>query len=781
MYGNIWSQGLSAAEVGMDGSTFGELLRAARQRALHTLESLAEASGVSVRAISDMERGRSLPRQATLGELMDALELGEDQRRLLLQAAARRSHQVPQQLPPDLAAFRGREEVLKAVLASTDQVAADGGHVVVSAIGGMAGVGKTALAVHWAHQVADRFPHGQLYVNLRGFEHPGTPVDPGEALGGFLRALGVPSSDIPPGTDERSALFRERTASARLIVVLDNARNAEQIRPLLPASRGCLTIITSRNQLSGLAAAEGASLVSLDVWTEAEALAALAARIGAERCRREPEGAAELVALCGYLPLAVAVVGVQLGAEPLMPLRLAVRELREARPRLDALATEDQRVDVRVVFSRSYQALTPGTARFFRYLSVHPGPAVSAHAAASLAGVDLAQARRHLRELTSASLLSRDAHGRYVLHDLVRAYGTELVEQEDDDGLAAEARLLDYLRHNACTVNRLIGQDPYQLPDDPVPGVVHVAIDSREEGLAWYRQEEATATAALRSLESPELVRHRIDVTLEWVSWTMVAGRWSEEITATRRALDGSLALDDPVAIVRSCHNLARALVETGRPDDADEPLDLMLGQLHRLTPQQQARAERNMGWFRSRQGRHEDALRHTRRALVIARSLGHREEIGRVLTHESWCLALLGRHDEAMARSEETLPVLRELGDQRNEAAVWDTIGYVRQRMGDLHAAVAGYRKALDIFVELHDDYMQAEVLDNLASAELELGATEDARASWARAADLFGALRVARAAEMRAKAEALPQPQARPQLQPESEPEPEPEPPER
>ncbi|MFD6532129.1 helix-turn-helix domain-containing protein [Streptomyces sp. NPDC060184] len=747
----------------MDKRELGRLLREARQRSLHTLEQLAELSGVSVRAISDMERGKSLPRQATLGELMDALDLGEDERRRLVQASARNTWQVPQQLPPDLAAFRGREEVLRAVHGYTDQVAEHGGHVVISAIGGMAGVGKTALAVHWAHQVADRFPHGQLYVNLRGFEHADKPLDPGEALGGFLRALGVPSGDIPLGTDERGVQFRERTKSRRLIVVLDNASSAEQVRPLLPASTGCLTIVTSRNQLPGLSAAEGASLVSLDVWTEAEALAALAARIGEERCRAEPEGAAQLVALCGYLPLAVAVVGVQLSAEPRMPLRLAVRELREARPRLDGLAVADHRVDVRIVFSRSYQALTPGTARFFRYLAVHPGPAVTAQAAASLADVELGQARRHLRELTSASLLSRDSDGRYVLHDLIRAYGAELVDQEKDDRLGAETRLLDYLRHNAYTVNAFIGQDPYQLPNVPLPGVVHVEMDNREEGLDWYRLEEATAAAALRTLDNPLLRRHRIDVTLEWVVYnTLVAGRWPEEITTARMALDASLALDDPVAVVRICYNLARALVETGHSEEADEPLDLLLRHLHRLSPEQQARAERNLGWLRVRQERHGEALRHTRRALVLARSLDHREEIGRVLTHESWCLALLGRHQEALAKSEETLEVLREVGDRRNEAAVWDTIGYVQQRMGDLDAAVAGYRTALHIFEELSDDYMRAEVLDNLASAQLELGETEDARTSWTGAADLFGVLRVARAAEMRAKAEALPPPEA-------------------
>ncbi|WP_141726400.1 helix-turn-helix domain-containing protein, partial [Actinacidiphila rubida] len=265
----------------MERSTLGPLLREARQRSLLTLEGLAEASGVSVRAISDMERGKRMPRQSTLNELLDALELGEDERRRVVQASARRTVRAPQQLPPDLAVFRGRERALASARAFSSLVA---GQVVVCVIGGMAGVGKTALAVHWAHQVADRFPDGQLYVNLRGFEDSGEPLDPGEALGGFLTALGVPSSDIPRHTDQRGALFREHTAFRRLVVVLDNARDAEQVRPLLPASVGCLTLVTSRNQLSGLAATEGASLIGLDTWTPAEALAGLAARVGEQRC-----------------------------------------------------------------------------------------------------------------------------------------------------------------------------------------------------------------------------------------------------------------------------------------------------------------------------------------------------------------------------------------------------------------------------------------------------------------------------------------------------------------
>ncbi len=747
--------------VGADRPVFGGLLREARQRSLLTLEDLAAASGVSVRAISDMERGRSLPRQATLSELMDALELDEEGRRRLVQASVRRSGRVPQQLPPDLVVFRGREEALAAVGGVMERVAERGGHVVISAIGGMAGVGKTALAVHWAHRVVERFPDGQLYVNLRGFEESGRPLDPGEALGGFLRALGVASTELPSGVDERSVLFRELTASRRLVVVLDNARDAEQVRPLLPAAAGCLTIVTSRSQLAALAATEGASLFGLDVWTKQEAVAALAARIGEERCRAEPAAAAELVALCGCLPLAIAVVGAQLCAEPQVPLRLAVRELHEAG--LDALAADDRRVDVRAVFSWSYRALTAQTARFFRHLAVHPGPAVSAQAAASLAGVEMPTARRHLRELTSASLLSRDAEGRYVLHDLVRVYGAELLEQENDDRLGAEIRLLDYLRHNAHLANRFVSRFPPEPFDAPVEGAAHVVVETREEALDWFRQEEPTAAAALRTLEDPRLLRHRIGLALAWAAYNTVAGRWAEEITASRTALHAGLTLDDPVAITRAATNLANALVETGRLDEADAAVDHMLGHLHRLPPYEELLAERYASRVRSYQGRHAEGMEHGRRSLAIARTLGRPYEIARSIAIVGWFHAVLGDHQEALAWCEEALPLLAATGNRHDVAGVRGNIGYIRQRLGDVESAVADYQKSLRLYEELLDEYKQAELLNDLASAQLELGEVELARANWSRAADLFSALRVARAAQMRAKAESLPQPKAR------------------
>lgn len=739
----------------MDNGSFGRLLRDARQRAVLTLESLSERSGVSVRAISDMERGRSLPRSGTLNELMDALDLDEEQRRHLVRASARRTDQVPRQLPPDLVLFSGRDDTIASARALAPQAPVPDGSAVTAVISGMAGVGKTTFAVHWAHQVAPRFPDGQLYVNLRGFEDAATPLQPGDVLSGFLRALGVSSKEIPADTRDRGALFRERTASRRLIVLLDNARTAEQVRPLLPGSPGCLTLVTSRNRLTGLAATEGADFIGLETLNEAEALAMLSARIGDERCRAEPEAAAELVALCGGLPLAVAVVGAQLGSAPRMRLRLAVRELRESGGQLDALSSDDRRIDVRAVFSHSYRALTRGTARFFLHLAVHPGPAVSTPAAASLAAVDLPTARRCLRELAAASLLSHDSDGRFVLHDLVRAYGTELVDPADR--LAAEARLLEYLHRNALTANRVVTGFRSWLPDDPAPEVVRVTIEHRDEGLDWFRQEEQAVTAALHTLDHPHLRRRLVHVAQEWVAYNALAGRWSEEITASRIGLDAALALDDPLAITRSCRYLARALVETGRLDEADEPVDLILRHIDRLPLEHRPITVRGIALVRGYQNRASEVLRHASRSLDLARRLGQRHEAALAELDMGSGHLMLGDHQRAIDLCLQGIPVLHELKDHRNEAVAWDNIGSAQHRLGDLDSAVVTFRKAIRIYEGIHYTYGEAEALEHLGSSQLELGNTEQAYASWTRAAGLFEALRVPRAAQLRAKAAAL------------------------
>ncbi|GJF35122.1 hypothetical protein KNE206_78220 [Kitasatospora sp. NE20-6] len=743
----------------MEQRTFGELLRAAREQARLTLEGLAAASGVSVRAIGDMERGRSHPRRSTLDELLDALGLDEDERRALTAVArpdgSRPARQVPRQLPPDLRTFRGRADVLAGVRRLTDGIGDRAGHALVAAVGGMAGVGKTSLAVHWAHQVADRFPDGQLYVNLRGFDPSGIAVDPGEALGGFLAALGVPGRSVPEGTDQRGALFREQLAGRRMIVLLDNARDSQQVRHLLPRSPGCLTVITSRNHLTALAATDEAHLVDLGLWTDDEALDALAARIGPERVAAETAGAAGLVALCGRLPLAVAVVAAHLAAQPAMALGVAAAELAQSWSRLDVLTTDDPHTDVRAVFSWSYDALEPAAARFFRHLTVLPGPFFSAESAASTAGEPMAEARRLLRALSAASLLSRGADGHFVLHDLVREHASDLLDRERDDRFAAELRLLDYLRHNARGAVRALETRPVmELEQPPAPGVVLVPFDSREQANAWFDQEVRTVLAALRKTDDPRLLHFRLGLATDCMPYFSAQGQWANEIAMQRLGLDAALLLDDPVGVSSAAAALARALAETGQGEEADRLVGLVEHRLERLPPLHQANALRAIGWVRGRQQRYGEALDHARRALAIYRTLSDHNLVARELNAVGWYLALLGRHREAVASCQEALPLLQETGNRFSEAATRDSIGYALYHLGELHEAVHHFGISLALYEEVLDRYNQAEVLDHLALAQRDLGDPRAARESWLRAAELLGAIGNPRAAEMRAHA---------------------------
>ncbi|WP_063775003.1 ATP-binding protein [Streptacidiphilus anmyonensis] len=746
----------------MGTTEFGRLLREERQRALLTLESLAEASGVSARAISDMERGRSTPRMSTLTELLDALDLDTAGRRRLLEAAGRPSTpetSVPRQLPPDLRAFRGRSDVLEAARALTDRLGAGAAQqVLITAVAGMAGVGKTTLAVHWAHRVADGYPDGQLYVNLRGFDPGGNALDPGEALGGFLVALGVPAREIPEGTAERGALFRERTAALRLLVVLDNARDADQVRPLLPEGPGCLALVTSRSQLTGLAALDSAAQFSLDVWTPDEALDALRARIGDERVEAEPDSAAALVELCGRLPLAVAVMAAQLGATPVLSLRAAAADLRDPSTRLDTLEGADPRTDVRAVFSWSYRALDAEAARFFRYLAVHPGPAMSAESAASVAGVPLRTARRLLRRLTSANLLSRDAEGRHLLHDLLRDYACELLEQEREDRFAAETRLLHYLHFNADSAGRVMSTRTRRpLTQSPAEGVVLLPFDDRPRAIEWFRGEEDTILAALHAISDPRFTRARLLLADDSTTFLDAQGRWADEITLLRVVLDAALVLDDPGVITAAAGGIARALAQLGRAQEADEQVELMEHYFGRLDPEQLAHTRRSIGWVLGRQGRHEEALEQARAALALYRTLPDENLVARELNAVAWYSALLGDFRTTISRCEEALPILRRTGNQRSEAATWDTLGFARLRLGETEVAIGNLRRALDLYRLVHDLPNQAEVLDHLAEALLERGEPDAARAAWTEAAELLSGVGSAEASRFAAKADAV------------------------
>jgi DNA-binding SARP family transcriptional activator len=337
----------------------------------------------------------------------------------------------PAQLPAELPTFAGREPELSQLSEMLSPGGELPGTVLVCAIVGMAGIGKTTLALHWAHRVANRFQDGQLHIDLRGFGPSDRPVAPADALRTLLCSLGVPAAGIPDGLDARAGMYRSILAGQRVLIVLDNARDVQQVRPLLPGSPGSLVIATSRNPLTGLAMTEGARLLTLDLPSPLTAREALERSLGLDRVAAEPEAVEDIIELCGRLPLALAAMSARAAAHPDFPLASIAADLRRTQGRLDAFTAADGAADARAVFSSSYRHLSPQASRLFRLLPLQPAADITPAASASLLGVPPEEANRLVVELTNAALLTEHGPGRYSLHDLIRAYATELSERAD--------------------------------------------------------------------------------------------------------------------------------------------------------------------------------------------------------------------------------------------------------------------------------------------------------------------------------------------------------------
>jgi len=389
---------------------------------------------------------------------------------------------VPRQLPAGAPHFAGRAAELAALTEMLSQGAdvparatdaPGGGMVVISAIGGMAGVGKTALALEFAHRMAGRFPDGQLYLNLRGFEPSGEPLTAADAVRAFLNALQVPPAQVPATAEAQEGLYRSLLADRRMLIVLDNATDATQLRPLLPGRGGCLVVVTSRRQVAGLAATHGAHLLSLDVLPAAEARDLLTARLGTARAASEPEAIAELAELCSRLPLALSIAAALTAARPGLSLAALVAELQDQRRRLDVLDAGDATASVRAVFSWSYDRLSDPAARMFRLLGLHPGPDVTIPAAASMTGISRDDARQLMAELTGSNLLAEHVPGRFAFHDLMHAYAADQARRHDDgqESRAAVQRALNFYLQTAWAADRLLNpareSASLMIPDDP--------------------------------------------------------------------------------------------------------------------------------------------------------------------------------------------------------------------------------------------------------------------------------------------------------------------------
>jgi len=765
-----------------DQTAFGKRLCACRRSASLSQQELAERSGLSVKAISNLERGRARwPHPGSVYRLADALGLHDQALAQFIAAAGRRlapaadapaaaaaedrlpgaaaGPVVPRQLPIPVPQFVGRQAELTALTGMLDP-AGPSAHpaVVISAIGGTAGVGKTALAVRWAHQVAGAFPDGQLYVNLRGYD-PGPPVPAEDALAGFLRALGGPGQDVPAGLDERAALYRSLLAGRRVLVILDNARDVEQVRPLLPGGPGCLAVVTSRDALVGLIVRDGAERLDLDLLPQADAVTLLRSLIGS-RADADPKTAAALAARCARLPLALRIAAELAVARPAVPLAELVRELAGQQQRLDLFeAAGDGRTAIRAVFSWSYQNLSPPTARMFRLVGLHPGPDLTACAAASLTRTDPAQARRLLAELARAHLLTEQVPGRFGCHDLLRAYAIEHATTTGSrvGRRAAQGRLLDYYLHTAAIADRLLY--PLRRRIDlvrPRSGVIPEDLSSHDQALAWLDAERSGLLAAIRLAADHGFDVHAWQLPFCLETFFHRRSHWEDWAATQQAALAAACRLGDSYAQTLAHSGIANAQLQTGRPAEALRHLATAL----RLREQAgdlygQARVHLYTGWALEYQERYDDALAHSRRGLRLAQTAGMPAQplLAEALNQVGWDLAQVGRYRRALTYCRRAVTLSHRLGNKHTQPAVLDSLAYVYQHLGQHAEAADCYRRAVELLDELGHRYQKADTLAHAGDAHHADGDLPAARQAWTQALAILDDLHHPDAGPLRAK----------------------------
>jgi tetratricopeptide (TPR) repeat protein/transcriptional regulator with XRE-family HTH domain len=723
-------------------SDFGtELNRLMQARGVGVRE-LGRRSGYSTGHISQLRRGLRNPSAETARDLDDAL--GADG--ALIAAASPvpgelAGGSVPPQpaaaraggawatrtLPRDIASFTGRDRQLRELL---DAAAGQGGVVGIHAIGGMAGVGKTAFAVHAAHLLADRFPEGQVFLSLHGHTPGHRPADPAAALASLLLTIGVPARQIPPGLAARTALWRDRLAGQRLLLVLDDAADSEQVLPLLPGAGTSLVLITSRRHLSAL---DDATTISLDTLPPGEAAVLLARLVGRPALSPEDPAVGEIARLCGYLPLAIGMVARQLRHHPAWSPAGRAAELAAAADRLDLMATEN--LSVAAAFDLSYADLPQAQQRLFRLLGLHPGDEIDAYAAAALDGSDPDSARRSLEALYDNYLVTEPAAGRFRMHDLIRARARALTAILDPgaERNQATARLLDYYQLTASLAERLIADQtrPGAAPaGDAAPAAL--ALADAEQALAWARAERATLLACLDQATAAGQHERVIALTAGLATLLRRDGPWAE--AAARH-----------VTAIAAARHLADQLSE--------------------------ANARHDLGEVQRRGGDYPSAAQELKQALDIYRDLGDRLGQANVLSSMGAARQLTGGYPAAAQALEQALDIYRDLGDRRGQANILCRLGSVRMATGGYPAAAKALDQALGIYRDIGDRGGEAEALNHRGTLHRVSGELAEAGECHRRCLDiardiaspldearaLAGLGRCAQAADGHAEAESL------------------------
>ncbi|MFE2885993.1 tetratricopeptide repeat protein [Streptomyces sp. NPDC059272] len=630
---------------------------------------------------------------------------------------AERARVVPAQLPLDAAGFTGREDEL----ARLEKVLGAGGPrpsaVVVSAVSGTAGVGKTALAVHWAHRVRDRFPDGQLYVNLRGYDLD-RPMTAPDALVRFLTALGVPGQDIPLEPDDRAARYRTEVAGRRMLIVLDNAATVEQVRPLLPGTGSCAVLVTSRDSLAGLVVREGAQRLDLDLLP-ADAARTLLRRLIGPRAEAEPDAVGTLAAQCARLPLALRVAAELAAARPTTPLADLVAELADQHRRLLLLnADGDPRAAVVTVFSWSLRHLPSDAARTFRLLGLQPGPDLDAHATAALTGTTPAEAQRSLDVLARAHLVQRVDTARYGMHDLLRAYAAGLASAQD----APEAReaaldgLFDhYLATAAAAMDQLHPAEAHLRPTAPETPTPVPDLSDPDAARAWLTTERACLTAMAAHTAAHGRPTHAIRLS-QTLYRHLVGGRHTDGLTIHGHARDAARLLDDPASEARALLGIGTAHYQLARHEPARHHLQEALALFRRADdPTGQARALTNLGLVDERLGRFTTAVAYLEQALTLYRSTDDTAGESIALKNLAHVEGQLGRYDESADHLHQCLTLLRRTGNRYLEAHALMDLGTVETRLDRLDEAAVHQEQALALLREVGDAYGEAGALHGL------------------------------------------------------------------
>lgn len=737
-----WNDWLNGKNVPSDARTARWLITFLRDRARKVTPSLAgEPDGWweqrRQQAVAERrESGRKGGRRASSRAATDVVEV----------RAVHQNLPPPRQLPLAPPQFIGRVPELAQITDALDIAAKTGATVVISALAGAGGIGKTALALHWAHANLHRFPDGQLFVDLQGFSPTATSVQPAEAVRGFLDAFGIEPDRVPADLRARTGLYRSLVAGKRMLIILDNATSIEQVEPLLPGSPACTVLVTSRRRMAGLATGYGARLVDLDVLSESDARALLLGRLGFEQVAADLAAVADLLAMCAGLPLALQIVASRAGHHPDFPLAALTEELHDTVTRLDGLDAGDVHTNLRAVLSWSAQHLSAPAADVFGLIGTAPGSDIGLHAIASLAALPAGQVRAVLRELETVSLIQQHVPGRYRMHDLIRLYAADTDHRDRADREAALRRLADFYTRTALAADERL--NPFRdrrgirtLAHPLAPGCQFVPILDEAVALAWFDTEHLCVLAAQQTAITYGW--HQSIWELAWAMNTFYnrRGRLHDQLTVWLAGLAAAHQLSAAQqyhAHIIAHQSLGYAYARLGHHDEAHSHLRKGLAQAGHEEPADEAHIHRAFAWDLGRQRKFHLALEHASRARDIYRQLGHSVWEAQAVNDMAWLFARLGDHDQTRTHCQLALDLCSH-DDGYVRATVWENIGRLHHDNGNYQQAIEHYQQAVAALRRLGDTYDVADILDGMSHTYAALGQHDHARTVWREARQLY------------------------------------------